>query len=291
MIFRSKPLGSLFGNFVRNGVLLGAICISISGYGCADNKKHQPIVDRNAVYNPHPELFSRTIDEEPRIIEGNFPLMYGLYANNTNNASGYADMATILHELDFFETPSGFKFEGNDLYVRVKVNHPPRAKGLINGDYIGVVSPLNKSGIIDFSGMSDYSNRPLTTQEAFEHAGFFFNTQTFPTELDTQKPPAKIGSAFDPLNPANPAIERVNYGGGGYPANVQLPTGDVVEAELFIEVNGGRKVVVDLNQSQGDRSAIEHFRVQPFFDPATLDARYIDTTTRAAVDSVLFEIK
>ncbi len=291
MTYKNRGLVSIFGGFARGLTLYGALCISVLG-GCK-GKDSNHYVDTNTVPNPHSTLFSKTIDDEPGVAEGNFPLMYGIYSNNVNNSSGYADMASILDKLEFFEEPSGFKFDG-ELHLRIEVNHPSKAQGLVNNggpstpDYIGIVSPSNKSGIIDFSGMEDYANRQLTPQEAFDHAGYFFNTSFLPTVLDPLKPPSRITNNFDPLNPSNPFVERVNYGNKTFPQTVQLPTGDVVEAELFVEVAGGKKQVVDFDGVQ-DRVAIDRFRLQPFFDPATLDASYTNPTTRSSVDSMLFQ--
>ncbi len=262
--------------------------LGLSAIGCGGNGGG----GSSSFSNPHDMLFSEIKDDEPGLLEGDFPILYGFFSNNTNNATGYVEMATINSALAPYERVSGFKIVGDKLYLRVEVADPAKAGGINdNGgpktpDYVGLVDNRNRKGINDFVGMGDYASGQITPQHAFEHAGFYFNTVALPTKLDPANPSPRISRVFDPDNPANTDVQRVNYGTTSSPVQVSLPPG-VANVNLFIEGSKKDSVIV-FDPTPADKKILEDLQKHPGYDPSQLKAVILARPTRYAVDRELF---
>ena len=263
--------------FLRTLGFVAAFGLSVIGCKGGDDKK--------AAASSGQSIFSSISDDEPGLLDGNFPIFYAVYSNNTNNSAGYVEMATLHSSLAPGERVSGVKIVGNQLYVRVEVLNPVAAAGFRdNGgpksvDYVGVAT------VKDFAGMRAYIEDPITPSDSFQQAGFFFNTPTLPKTLDPSRPPPRVGSTFDPNNPIRPNVARVNYGSLQNPVQVSLPTG-IANVDLFIE--GSKDRIIDFNPTPSDRQTLEALQKHPGYDPSTLEAAIKSKPTRLGVDHVLF---
>ncbi|MBI4163409.1 MAG: hypothetical protein HY512_00985 [Candidatus Aenigmarchaeota archaeon] len=266
--------------FLRTLGFVAAFGLSVLG-GCKGGD------DKKAAANLYQSIFSSISDDEPGLLDGNFPTLYAVYSNNTNNSSGYVEMATIHSALAPGERVSGVKIIGNQLYLRVEVSNPLAAAATGFSDNGGPKSPdyVGVATVKDSAGMRSYMEDPITPSDSFRQAGFFFNTSTLPKTLDPSRPPARVGSAFDPNNPIRSGLARVNYGSLQNPVQVSLPTG-VADVDLFIE--GSKDRIIDFNPTPSDRQTLEALQKHPGYDPSTLEAVIISKPTRLDVDHALF---
>ncbi len=274
--------------FLRSLAFVTALGLSVIGCGGGGGGGNGA-----GITNPHTTLFSKVTDDEPGLLDGDFPVLYGLFSNNTNNATGYVEMATISSTLAPYERVSGFKIVGDRLYLRVEVADPGKASGLTNSggkktpDYIGLVDGGNRVGIRDFAGMGIYVDEEITPAQAFEHAGFYFNTPSLPAgPLDPAKTPLRVTNIFDPNNPINQSVSRVNYGSMQRPVQVSLPTG-VANVDLFIEGSNADRII-DFDPTTTDRQTLEGLQKHPAYDPSILKAVILTRPTRCGVDIELF---